>query len=315
MKFLYFLYFLPVSVLPLLWEVAAKQGPDPRYVSNLVDTPRGLVLFGGKNDVSDGFDDTWIWDGKRWAFIGHRATKRWDHSVVYHKSMGGLFLFGGRHFEIANDSKVRADLNDNWIIREGQSTRLQIPSPPKRSSHAMAYEEVDDRVILFGGRSRDTIYGDTWIFENMSWRQLPGPGPGERFGHTLIYDKKKNTSILFAGHNGHSMLDDMWIFEDNRWTEVKSSVHPSARMAHAMASCDDGKLYLFGGYTDDSRFSDELWVRDKQQWTLTSLEGGPQGRLGHALGWDKSKDELILFGGSAGFGEHFLDDTWRLPLK
>lgn len=295
------------------WQIAATDGPEPRYINQMVFANNGLIVFGGKNSSSDGFNDLWLWENDKWSFIAKGATKRWDHSYTYMENEDQLFLFGGRALKNSRESDERIDLNDSWIYKGGEWKVLNISNPNPRSSHSMVFDANRKEVILFGGRSKE-VFDDTWSFDGANWKKLEVSGPSKRYGHSVTYDPSSKAVYLFGGYNGKKLLNDLWMFNEYGWTEVETEVKPSPRMAHAMQFDNKGNAVLFGGWSDSKSVSDELWYWKDSKWTLTSFINSPEGRLSCAIGFNEIDDTFILFGGSTGFGGEFLPETWKLNM-
>ena len=62
--------------------------------------------------------------------------------------------------------------------------------PAARAAHAIAYDEVRDRVVMFGGwTGYPQVFGDTWEWSPFGWVQAqPAHQPPARFGHGMVHD-------------------------------------------------------------------------------------------------------------------------------
>ena len=95
-------------------------------------------------------------------------------------------------------------------------TLKQNSGPAPRFGHAMAYDEVRGRTVLFGGDNRgSSLLGDTWEWDGNDWTQANDVGPGGRSGHAMAFSAPSvgATSfevLLFGGQNGASTLADTW---------------------------------------------------------------------------------------------------------
>jgi hypothetical protein len=50
--------------------------------------------------------------------------------------------------------------------------------PPARDAHALVYDPLRRRTVLFGGRSAAfTHFGDTWEWDGAAWTFVPAMGP------------------------------------------------------------------------------------------------------------------------------------------
>ena len=122
-----------------------------------------LVLFGGSDAVFR-YDDTWEWNGSGWTDVtptgspGTSPSHRQARAMVYNKLLGRTVLFGGFDGISSTD--------DTWEWDTAGGTWNEITSsanaPTARTSHAMAYDEVAGKTVMFGGYTGQTV-GDTWV--------------------------------------------------------------------------------------------------------------------------------------------------------
>src|SRR5262249_58787461 len=117
----------------------------------------------------------------------------------------------------------------NWL------QRLPAQSPPPRWAHALAYDAVHGRTVLFGGANSTFIpsaYGDTWEWDGSNWFQrVTSPAPSARFLHALAYDSARGRTVLFAGIGA----SDTWEWDGGTWTLRSPATNPAARSGHALA--------------------------------------------------------------------------------
>jgi hypothetical protein len=122
-----------------------------------------IVMFGGGPDISTRLTDTWEWDGTDWVQVvtGTSPPGRTETAMTYDETLGRVLLYGGL---IAN-----ADVSDLWIY-DGVDWKFYnpfvgAPTPGQRYGHAMAYDPMQQRLVLFGGDRRvSTHFHDTWTF-------------------------------------------------------------------------------------------------------------------------------------------------------
>ena len=206
------------------WEEIEIEGPGPRYVNQMVSTPNGLVLFGGKNNSNDGFDDLWSWNGESWTKLTNGATQRWDHGVAYMAQQNKLIVFGGRQLHRTDDIEERIELNDTWIYKDDQWLKVGGKGPGARSSFGMTYDSLRDRVIIFGGRKNAVLMGDTWEFDGDTWIRVSESGPEARYGQTLSYDNRSNTTHMFGGYGEEGLLGDHWMWDGEQWVRAEVEI-------------------------------------------------------------------------------------------
>ena len=66
-------------------------------------------------------------------------------------------MFGGR-----DSLGSAAPRGDTWVWDGKVWTQRQDIGPPGRSGHAVVFDTVRQRVMLFGGEIAGAVVGDTW---------------------------------------------------------------------------------------------------------------------------------------------------------
>lgn len=207
---------------------------------------------------------------------------------------GGLLLPGGV-------------MNDTWTY-DGVTWTQRSPGnvPPARSQHAMCYDSLRQRVVLFGGQSGGMPFGDTWEWDGTDWlaRSFPAGAPAARYRSALAFDG--NRSLLFGGQSGVT-LQDTWILDAAGWTLLAPPVSPAARSGHVTASNGAGEVLLFGGYASGS--TNETWLFNGTTWNLQNPPMSPSVRNLPYLVRDRTAARYLLFGGTNAFFQP-QEDTW-----
>ena len=87
-----------------------------------------------------------------------------------------------------------------FILLLASSVTAQVSWTPHvdlapRSGHAMAYDPVNKRVLMFGGgAARD----DFWAWDGGGWTELrPAVKPEGRSNHTMVFDPSRRRLVLF----------------------------------------------------------------------------------------------------------------------
>jgi hypothetical protein len=186
-------------------------------------------------------------------------------------------------------------------------TQKQDIGPSARMSHALAYDALHDRVVVFGGDPGGAPLGDTWQWDGKLWTQVADTGPSARHSAAVGYEPQTQRIVLFGGASGPSVLGDTWAWNRAEWTQV-ADTRPIARAGHAMAY-DDAltRIVLFGGAAGAGLMGD-TWQWDGNEWTQVQ-DVGPTARRGHGMAYDANAQRAVLFGGagSSGTGQN---DTW-----
>jgi pimeloyl-ACP methyl ester carboxylesterase len=106
-------------------------------------------------------------------------------------------------------------------------------------------------------------------------------------------------TVIFGGDSTcGERRNDTWLYDGVTWTNANPPVKPSGRtnIERSMAyHAGLGRLLLFGGL-GGSGF--ETWLFDGSNWTQLITAGTPASRDQAMLAYDKSRQVMVLFGGS-----------------
>lgn len=183
--------------------------------------------------------------------------------------------------------------------------------PPSRSLASIVYDEVNDRVMMYGGQG-DEVYGDTWVFDypSGSWIELSIlSSPSVRHSATMVYDSSHEVIILFGGYGESSALSETWIFDcaTEEWTEVTPEYSPPPRMSHAMVyDSKNDRVLLFSGYGVEN----DTWAYNYATNTWTEMHPTivPHKRYGAGCVFDTVTNSMIIFGGNS---HGYRSDCWK----
>ena len=246
------------------WTLISSENPPPARSghSMVYDSFKNLlVVFGGKNENGAVLNDLWLWNGRDWKQLkGNEASPepRQSHRMIFNTDNGDIFLFGG------SDTSGQS-LNDTWILRDEKWIKMNSTDiPPPRLQHTMTYDKLRNKVVLFGGFSRNEgrkiIYGDTWEWQmSKGWKLKNENLQMARDHHSMAYDIKLNRTIMFGGYN-QGYLGDTWSWNGDEWTLVTEE-GPSARAGKpGMVYCYlDECLILFGGWDKNNEPLMDFW--------------------------------------------------------
>ncbi|HEV2428382.1 MAG TPA: hypothetical protein VGV64_00840, partial [Thermoplasmata archaeon] len=301
----------PSSSWTNLTPPTSQANPSPRLLASMTYDPadHGVLLFGGYGCVLV-CNDTWSFGRGNWTDVVPNATctastcpsPRAGAMMAYDAALGGVLLFGGG---VSFFGFTRA-FNDTWLYRAGHWQNLSTsvgPSPSARFQAAMAWDSLDNDVLLFGGAAASgQTYGDTWTF-NGTWHNISSTvaatAPSPRAG-MAISDSPSGYLLMYGGEawNGSAsvILNDF----------PTSGCFPLPHVAY----------WFYGG----------SWIPVKypacpnmDQSPTVTVPGDPPpcGRVGAALGWSPKNAHFVLYGG---YGTTFsttcsgpigyLNDTW-----
>ena len=226
--------------------------PPARIDASLAYDPNlgGLVLFGGDN-LSVGFNDTWLLSGNRWTELNngsHAPSPRFDTHLVFDPVTGSLLLFGG--LSSANLSA----LNDTWEMSASGWSELQpADSPSARYSAGFTFDPNRGAPVLFGGvggiGSIFPSLNDTWEFVDGDWIEISSiTVPPGRLAPYFAYDPAEHGDLLFGGTGANSTLGDAWVLTATAWLPFTALSPPGPR-AGGTAFFDNATetIGLFGG--------------------------------------------------------------------
>jgi hypothetical protein len=260
------------------------------------------------------------------------TTHRAHPSLAYDSTRSVTVLFGGRAGAVLYNDTLEYD-GSAWTVRNAGLS----DSPPALLQPAMAYDELRQRVVLFGGLDvADTPSDQTWEYDGSSgtWEQrFPAARPGPRFAASMTYDADRQRVVLLGGNRTASsaMPDaDPWVWDGESWGRLGPQASPMARSGAAVARAYTGHVVLFGGVAGDGQRAllQDTWLwtgewtlatpgathQDAASYQAVSTWPGtlPPARAGHAFASSASGD-LLMFGGQGDGG--VLGDTWEWDAR
>jgi hypothetical protein len=202
-------------------------------------------------------------------------------------------------------------------------TRLSpATSPTARFGHAMTYDPVSKKIVLFAGIGK-TYLNDTWTFDGTTWtREHPPVVPPVRTGAAMLFDKKTKKVVTFGGYNGghnnNAFLRDTWLWDGatSTWTEVKTKTSPP-RATGAVLFVDPltGGAMMFGGWNPTQRVPNlhETYRWTGQAWQRLHPRTVPIGRGWAVAALDPIRKYVVMTGGN---GDTIrTDNTWTWDGK
>ncbi|MCA8949069.1 MAG: hypothetical protein KDE27_06190 [Planctomycetes bacterium] len=208
-------------------------------------------------------------------------------------------------------------LGDTWTW-DGSAWTAASPtqSPSARYRHAMAFDPVNAKMLLFGGydTGSDNLQ-DTWLFDGVDWQQVaPSTSPPGRTDHAMASDLVRQRVVLFGGFRPTSgRLGDTWEWDGTTWSQ-RSAVGPTPRydamMVYDLARAE---TVLHGGYVATSVHQVDTWVWDGTSWTERTPAHFPPSRGSAAIAFDLARNLAVVSGGYRGGGNssNVLLDTWE----
>lgn len=158
-------------------------------------------------------------------------------------------------------------------------------SPPPVSAATLAYDPLNDEVVLAGGghiaekgpRGELVGYTGTWLFDcaRSRWSALEsGVEPPPRMSTRLVCDTNNQVMVMFGGDGQSQYLADTWIYDmrSRRWRQSKSAGSPPPRAGHfAVFDPGTGWVIIGGGYNRQNLA--DLWAYDAAADRWMKLKG------------------------------------------
>jgi hypothetical protein len=165
---------------------------------------------------------TWERDASgAWQFVTDQGpSPRYGHAMAYDEVRGVTVLFGGYLCQDALCNPGGPEPNgevysDTWEWDGVAWTERVVASPPQaRWGHAMAYDPVRQRIVMFGGRGVPPgsvvidVAPEVWEWDGSTWATRPTSpdptiaswnSPGGRYFHGLAFDRARNVLVLHGG--------------------------------------------------------------------------------------------------------------------
>lgn len=208
--------------------------------------------------------------------------------------------------------------DQTWEFDGKQWSKQDVKEPGNRVGHAMAYDEIRKKVVLFGGFDSDLKgTSDIWEWDGNQWIKMNPPiVPEPRTYSVMAYDSLRQKTVIFGGAYENTGYRDTWEWDGVKCVKV-SDKGPEPRIAQGMAyDSKRQRVVMFGGGTDIKDYGayrdlSDLWEWDGNQWTKLNITG-PDDRMLLGFTYDDLREKIVLFGGTGDNVEH--NDTWELGL-
>jgi RHS repeat-associated protein len=238
----------------------------------------------------------------------------------------------------ASDNHVPS-ISDAGIAPEWTKlTPLGTPPVPKYGGSLQTYDEVNDRLIVFGGIGAQAAErNDTWVLSHATgaggipeWINLQPQGGGPSGRHNVIsaYDPTANRLIVYAGcQGGCAQASDAWVLTNANglggvpmWLPLPSS-NPLGFGVGGYDSLSN-RLVVWGGHpggsgsdTNDVKVLIDANGIGAPQWLALKTTGTPPPLRGHSQPgvYDPLSNSLFVFGGQQTGSLNILyNDVWIL---
>jgi cysteine-rich repeat protein len=212
---------------------------------------------------------------------------------------GVVMQFGGGLGDRTNPM-----LTNDMFVFDGRawSRSTVAKKPPPIWDHAMAYDPLRDRVVLFGGEIDTGLSQATWLWDGTTWSEAtPASSPTARAGHSMAFDPEAGRVVIFGGRDETGLVDETWEWDGQSWSRrTVGATRPSPRFGAVLAHDPrGGGLLLFGGGSDTQMglVFDDTWRLTPSGWTRIEAVLYPTARRFSQLAWAPARRRLMLVGG------------------
>lgn len=289
------------------WSGLPGPEPTPRAYTAMCRGPGAgeIVLYGGLTP-SGQLDDLWIRSGDRWRSASSVLTPsfRVGHEMAFDSLRSRSVMFGGA------DSSLRG-LVWEW---DGTAWHRIAPAihPEARGTlryHAMVFDAVRQRVMLFGGSVGSAVTNDTWEWDGQDWRLvLPTLRPPSRERHAMAFDSHRGRAVLFGGQNSSTVFDDTWEWDGVDWARRPTQSNPPPARGHSM--CYDEARRRTVLLTQGPGALRHTWEWNGVDWALRDGDSTPPSAEYAAIEYDPVSRTTIAAGGLGYSGAPNPSGTW-----
>ena len=269
------------------------------------------VIFGGGNCNAQ-YSETLEWNGTAVTlWPDPRPVWRQTSGATFDAALGKTVVYGGG-YTVPGVAPLDMEIyyHDTWEWSPAGWINVTGSSALDRKRHSMAFDPVQNRTILFGGKQipiDDKRY--TWSFTGL-WTDLNASAPDLTFSDNNVYNALSHDPgrgrLVLMGPETSTSSTGVWEWVGDQWLHLTpQGGAPSKR--YNMASAYDpvrGETLMFGG--GSSPYLNDTWSWNGQAWTQLSPSGTlPGPRAGHSMATDVDRSAVMLAGGSSS------GDTWE----
>ena len=231
----------------------------------------------------------------------------------------------------------------NTVTNTGDAVQYDASDPPGLRSSCSVYDELNDRLVMWGGYMGGTTKAntnDTWVLslkenQRSQWEKITvsGTPPQINRAHVCVYDSLNDRIVVYGGWTGSVYLTSAWALTlpasgTPTWSQLSVSGTPpnSGQQLQACATYDPSpsRMIVYGG------FAGSTWVNTVYQLTLPSggtptwsqligtTVGTPSatgaGRDGQTCVYDTDSDRMVMYGGSINSSTAYTNEIWYLNL-
>lgn len=293
--------------------------PGPRSLAPMRTDPINKIIY-MLNGLTDGgsFSDFWMYQNGAWQKIVA------DNTPACGTPFSAFDTDRSKLVAVCNDGSTFEWDGTAWKTFGDLKTK-----PPYRQWAAMTYDQTLKKSVLYGGYDGANYVNTTWLWDGTTWTEQKNNRAPARGLTAIWFDPILKKTVIYGGIGRPTSADalerynDMWSLGSNGWTEIKPSTLPPTRYgAQVAVDPRNGHAFLFGGLiyekttssdgktvTQKQFYANDEWQWDGSNWSPVQTNNTPPVRENGGMEFDYTRNEMVLFGGWAGY---YLSDTWVL---
>jgi hypothetical protein len=312
------------------WSAPAVSGaPGTRYFGNSAhDTVQNRLFVSGGYRNGSFLKDAWVLDINTWSWTQTGAdpvsgSGRTTAMGAFNASTQTAYFYGGYAYGISLSDLTSLDMSGATpVFNSPDIKNFDASGPEGRWGAVSEFDEINNRLVLFGGKDANRFDGSTWVLDRTSntgqWSRIVSNsnGPGMRSYPASAMDKTGNLMFMHGGGSAAgTLLNDLWVLNLNTdtWTQLNSG--PSARYLHAMVyDTNLNRLILFGGKAPGHL--NDVWAYNvgTNSWAPLAPTGTPPSARGRtAQMFDAGGNRMIVAAGETAVG--YSNEVWELDLS
>ena len=207
------------------------------------DRKRHLTVLQGGYDYSNkglahGFDDTWTWDGSKFARVSTSAAPE-------------LGLIAWMAFDPVNEKVLDVEGTSDhpartWLFDGSDWTNVPTVHSPTTPYGGAVAEHVPSRTVVLvvphpadnpqNPGAPESAMSETWVWDGNDWAQKAvGASPPGYLFQTLSMGPGGKL-VWFGGQHGADTTNETWTWDGSSWTKENPPTSPPGRRNHTARS-------------------------------------------------------------------------------
>jgi len=272
-----------------------------------------ILMFGGNWS-----NDLWSFSGGTWTqlFPATVPSSRIHAGMATVPLLGEIVLYGG----LGTAGQYALDETWRWDGTDWQQL-APINSPGGLYRHGLAFDELRQTTVLFGGRYNSWIQNqaraETWEFANGDWTfASPTVSPPGLVDTAMSWHPGLNQVLLFGGlDSSGNARGETWAYDGTTWQQLNTTgPAPAPRVGARLVPLVGTNLCMLCGGRDPvtMQIFNDTWHHDGVNWIeITGVYGGMYPpRAGFGITHDFARNRIVAFGGVIA-NNGLRDDTWE----